>query len=141
MGRFGSCAASGCGQPPFRHCLGPGRSFYLMKCKVWTGFGLGDGLWEGMFSCHGLLPSFRTHCHLAQGELLQGASVLVLSILKSFCRACAFCQKLTSVQHYLQRYPVCPRMPLIQPLGIRLFPVQRQPLAFLCPQLAIEVLF
>lgn len=61
-----------------------------MKCKVWTGFGLGDGLWEGMFSCDGLLPPFRTNRHLAQGELLQGASVLLLSILKSFYRAVPF---------------------------------------------------
>ena len=76
---------------PLQPLLGCGRSFCLMKCKVWRGLGLGDGLWEGMFSCHELLLPFRTICHLAQGELFQGASVTVLSILKSFYRASAFC--------------------------------------------------
>lgn len=66
-----------------------------MKCKVWGGFGFGDGFWEGMLSCRGLLPPFRTNCPLSQGELFQGASDAVLSILKPFYRACAFCQKLT----------------------------------------------
>lgn len=46
-----------------------------MKYEVWRGFGLRDGLWEGMLSCHGQLSPFRTNCHLAQGELFQGASV------------------------------------------------------------------
>lgn len=89
----------------------------------------------------GYVPLLEPTATLQQGELPQGASVRVLSILESSCGACAFCQKSTSVQHYLQSCPVCPGMPLIQPLGIRLFPVQRQPLAFLCPEFAIEVLF